>query len=205
MEGLRREKGLGLCGAEEKCNCRRLLYGEQEKVRWPKNSCGQLRRDRLRAGSSIEVSPDGRYLALVLSSRLSFPRPPRWQPGILHVSGLTMATPSILIVDSESCIVAMLELALSSFGFAPRCARSAGEAINASTTCAPDLALIDMDVDGWKDLVAALQTLNPRVRCCLVDAGVGGVLSTEEAAKLGIHHRFLKPFTLQQLRVVLER
>lgn len=113
--------------------------------------------------------------------------------------------PSILIVDSESCILAMLELVLTGFGFAPCCARSVGEAIDASTTRAPDLTLIDMDVDGWRDLVAALQTLNPKVRCCLVDAGVGGSLSTEEAANLGIHHRFCKPFTLQQLRVAFQR
>lgn len=111
---------------------------------------------------------------------------------------------SVLVVDADPCILALLENALAALDLAPRCARSATEAIDASRTAPPDLALIDMDIDGWADLVAALQTLKPLVRCCLVDAGVGASYSKEELTKLGIHHWFRKPFTLQQLRDAFE-
>lgn len=110
---------------------------------------------------------------------------------------------SILVVDPDPCILDLLHLALTEMGFLPRTAISVVTALAASRVQPPDLALIDMDVDGWPDLIAGLETLNPQVRCCLVDAGVGGTRSAEELTKLGVHQRFCKPFTLEQLKNAL--
>lgn len=94
----------------------------------------------------------------------------------------------------------MLEQALSDMGFRPRCARSSQEALEAAAAQALDFALIDLDVPGWVDLLAALRGANPEIRCCLVGASAAQSLTAEDLLSLGATCVFAKPFTLQQLR-----
>lgn len=102
-----------------------------------------------------------------------------------------------MVVDGDPCILAMLDVALRGMGFTSRSAKTAPEAIAASAAHHPDLALIDMDVDDWADLVRTLRDMTPSVRCFLVDAGTG---TEGNLAELGVERCFCKPFTLQQLR-----
>lgn len=111
---------------------------------------------------------------------------------------------TILIVDTDPGIVAMLDLVLSELGFVPRCAHSAREALDACAAQAPDLALVDIDVPGWVDLLTGLRRMNPLIRCCLVGAAGMTAHTTEELRLLGAACFFSKPFTLQQLKAALE-
>jgi DNA-binding response OmpR family regulator len=66
-----------------------------------------------------------------------------------------MSTHSILVVDDERDIAAMLEQVLADAGFAPRVVHSGKDAIEAVLTDPPDLVLLDVSMPGMDGFAVA--------------------------------------------------
>lgn len=66
-----------------------------------------------------------------------------------------MSTHSILVVDDERDIAAMLEQVLADAGFAPRAVHSGKEAIEAVLADPPDLILLDVSMPGMDGFAVA--------------------------------------------------
>ena len=66
-----------------------------------------------------------------------------------------MSTQSILVVDDERDIAAMLEQVLTDAGFAPRCVFSGKDAIEAVLADPPDLVLLDVSMPGMDGFAVA--------------------------------------------------
>jgi len=118
----------------------------------------------------------------------------------------------ILIVDDDPSVRAMLEMGLRHHGFVVWLASHGQEALALYRDHAQEIDLVLLDVrmpgmDGPQTL-AALQQINPQVRCCFV-SGESGEYTQEALLALGAAHYFKKPFSLsgvtQVLRQLVER
>jgi two-component system cell cycle sensor histidine kinase/response regulator CckA len=120
-----------------------------------------------------------------------------------------MAEPEILVVDDDVDVRKLLKLLLEGDGFSVRIAADGRRAIelfrhNQKTI---DVVLTDVnmpDQDGPTTL-AALQKIDPEVRCCFM-SGHLGKYSIDQLLDLGAAHVFPKPFTsIAELRNTLRR
>jgi CheY-like chemotaxis protein len=104
---------------------------------------------------------------------------------------------SILVVDDDPAIIRTLRLALLVHGFTVRLAGGGQEAVDLYRQHPGDIGLVLLDVqmpdmDGPQTL-AALQALDPAVRCCFM-SGRAGQYSDEQLLGLGAVHVIHKPF-----------
>jgi len=102
-----------------------------------------------------------------------------------------MTCKSILVVDDNSSIRAMLDMALTHHGFDVLLASSGEEAISLYRQHRSAISLVLLDVqmpvlDGPSTL-AALQACDPRVRCCFMSGNTG-------PTTLAGHYLLPKPF-----------
>ena len=105
--------------------------------------------------------------------------------------------PVVLVVDDETAIGEMLELALSQDGFAVRLATTGNEAVEIYRKHHDQIALVLLDVqmpgmDGPATL-ATLQKLNPELTCCFM-SGSTGKYTSQELLDMGAAHVMMKPF-----------
>jgi CheY-like chemotaxis protein len=109
----------------------------------------------------------------------------------------TPLEPVILVVEGETAIRRMLELALRRYGLAVRVAATGEEAVEVYRKRYQDIALVLIDVqlpgmDGAATL-AAIQQVTPGVRACFM-SGSTGKYSTKELLDMGAAHVVMKPF-----------
>jgi CheY-like chemotaxis protein len=131
---------------------------------------------------------------------------PRWaEPA---QDALIPSTSGILVVDDEPGVRSFLQRGLALNGFRVWLAAEGEEAIRTYQDHHDSIAVVLMDVcmpgmDGPTTL-AALRSVNARVRCCFMSGGAGDY-SGEELLAGGASHLFAKPFSLVEAVPVLLR
>src|SRR5207248_1562218 len=114
--------------------------------------------------------------------------------------------PGVLIVDDESAVRTVLEVALRRTGFAAWQAATGREALElyARQREAIDLVLLDVRMPDWDgpQTLAALRRLDPDVRCCFL-TGDAGTYTEGELLALGAIMVLDKPFHLDELMEAL--
>lgn len=106
--------------------------------------------------------------------------------------------PAVLVVEDDSAVRTMLNLALELHGFQVLLAANGLEAVDLYHQWQEAIALVLTDVqmpdlDGPSTL-AALQRLNPEVRCCFM-SGHTGKYSAGQLLAMGAAHVLYKPFS----------
>jgi len=114
----------------------------------------------------------------------------------------TKTDPTILVVDDEPVVVALLNAALKGQGFTVLPASGGEMAVELYRKLGQDIDLVLLDVrmpgmDGLATL-AALRALNPAVLACFM-TGDTGTYTGEELLQAGAATVFLKPFKLEAL------
>jgi DNA-binding response OmpR family regulator len=117
--------------------------------------------------------------------------------------GAALAPPAgVLIVDDEPPVRRLLEVSLRQQGFTVWSAAGGEEAVALYGRLAGEIGLVLLDVrmpflDGPHTL-AALQRINPVVRCCFM-SGAPGQYTAENLLEQGAVHLFHKPFALSEV------
>ena len=119
------------------------------------------------------------------------------------------ATPrayGILVVDDEWAVRAVLGVVLRAKGFALWLAADGHEAIDLYRRCHEtiDVVLLDVRTPGWDgpQTLAALQEVNPQVRCCFMSGDLGSY--TEQGLRdLGAAAVLQKPFRVTEVAQML--
>jgi CheY-like chemotaxis protein len=114
----------------------------------------------------------------------------------------------ILVVDDEPAIRNLLAIVLGRHGFVVWQAGSGWEALKIYQQERPNIALVLLDVcmpewDGAQTL-AALQHLDPAVRCCFL-TGHAGAYAEQELRRRGAEWVYTKPFRPAALVASLRR
>ncbi len=112
----------------------------------------------------------------------------------------------ILVVDDDAAVRDLLDFALRHQGFAVWLAATGQEALEQYRRYGAtiDVALLDVlmpGLDGPQTL-AALQALNPQVRCCFMTGDLG-LYNEGELRTMGAAVVFYKPFRLAEVAQVL--
>jgi CheY-like chemotaxis protein len=112
----------------------------------------------------------------------------------------------LLVVDDEECMRGVLNLAMRQQGFEVRLAANGREAIDLYRQDGRGIDVVLLDVrmpglDGPQTL-AALQALNPQIRCCFMSGDLGSYTESTLTA-LGAAALLLKPFRLAEVAQVL--
>ena len=112
----------------------------------------------------------------------------------------------LLVVEDEALMRSFLAQALGRMGFAIQVEPSGEAALAAAPTFAPDLALIDVRLDGMDGiaLLGKLRELVPECACIMMTAH-GSVETAIAAMRAGAADFLLKPFTVDALEIVLEK
>ncbi len=113
---------------------------------------------------------------------------------------------SILIVEDEAVIAAMLESTLAQFGFRiAGLATSGAEAIERAQTTAPDLILMDIQLDGEMDGIEAARRITAVQNVPVVYLTAYSDDETLARAKAGSPFGFIpKPFKEDELKATVE-
>ncbi len=104
----------------------------------------------------------------------------------------------VLVVDDNQGVRKLLELYLRRLGFATRSAANGQDAVclYRERQQSRPVVLLDVHMPGMDGpaTLAALQQINPEVKCCFM-SGNTGCYTPEELQELGAAHLFHKPFT----------
>jgi len=108
----------------------------------------------------------------------------------------------VLVVEDESAVLTMLDVALKFYSFTVRKAALGETAVQIYTKHAESVAVVLLDVqmpgmDGPKTL-AALREINPEIGCVFMSGHLGRY-TTEELLALGRVQVLAKPFSLENL------
>jgi two-component system, cell cycle sensor histidine kinase and response regulator CckA len=140
--------------------------------------------------------PYQRLAAAVLTSPESIPMPPH------------LESPTVLVVDDESHVRQLLNLTLRRYGFNVLLAASGREALEVYRRHREAIAgvLLDVRMPGLSgvETLAALQQLDPQVRCCLT-TGAADRCGEEGWLERGAVAVLPKPFALADLAEALGR
>jgi CheY-like chemotaxis protein len=113
---------------------------------------------------------------------------------------------SVLIVDDEPAVRGMLGVGLRTHGFAVWLAADGREALDLYRRhrLAIDVVLLDVRMPGQDgpQTLAALQELNPLIRCCFMSGDLGGY-TAERLRHFGAATVIQKPFRLAVLAQLL--
>ncbi len=111
----------------------------------------------------------------------------------------------ILVVDDEVGIANMLQIALSQEGHDVDVAYSAREALEKATDNPPDVAVIDIRMEGMSglDLLSALRNIGD-VTVIMMTA-YASVESAVESLRKGAFDYIMKPFDIDEMKVVVDR
>jgi two-component system, cell cycle sensor histidine kinase and response regulator CckA len=113
---------------------------------------------------------------------------------------------TVLVVEDEALIARTLKRALQRLGYhVPQSAGSAGEALRAMGTVAPDLVLMDINLKGELDGIATAATIRRRWDVPVVYLTSHSDDATLARAKdTGPHGYLIKPFNDRDLRITIE-
>lgn len=110
--------------------------------------------------------------------------------------------PGVLVVDDEEAVRSVLDIVLRQQGFAVWLTKDGYQAIKAyqGRRADIDVVLIDVRMPGLDgpETLAALQKLNPRLRCCFM-TGDPGRYSEDELLQRGAERILYKPFRLEEM------
>jgi two-component system response regulator RegA len=110
-----------------------------------------------------------------------------------------------LLVDDDPAFTRVLARAMTRRGFEVQVARDVTTAIALAQQRAPDLATVDLKMEGPSglSLIPQLKQLNPAVRI-LVLTGYASIATAVEAIKAGAHNYLPKPADADQILRTLE-
>lgn len=113
---------------------------------------------------------------------------------------------TVLVVEDEALTARTLQRALKRLGYhVPQLAGSAGEALRAMATVAPDLVLMDINLKGDLDGIATAATIRRRWDVPVVFLTSHSDDATLARAKdTGPHGYLIKPFNDRDLRITIE-
>jgi DNA-binding NtrC family response regulator len=113
-----------------------------------------------------------------------------------------VAAPGVLVVDDEPAILALLQTALTAFGFRVWTAEGAAKGLEVFRSHRSEIHVALLDVrmperDG-PAMIAALRAEAPDLPFCFM-SGFAGTYEAEQLMALGAAHIFPKPFRLDEL------
>jgi len=114
--------------------------------------------------------------------------------------------PSILIVDDDELFRTRLAAAFSRRGYESRTAAGHGEAVASARVESPELAVIDLRMEGPSglELLRDLLEIDPSTRVVLL-TGYGSIATAVEAMRLGATNYVPKPADADEIIVAFER
>jgi len=114
--------------------------------------------------------------------------------------------PTVLIVEDEPKMLRLLELNLSDEGYATRSAASAEAALNLLRQESVDLVLTDLRLPGMDGLefLQAAKRVNAALPVVVMTA-YGTVETAVEAMKAGASDYVLKPFSLEEIKLIIRK
>ncbi len=110
-----------------------------------------------------------------------------------------------LIVDDDPAFTRVLARAMTRRGFEVQVARDVASALTLAQQQPPDLATVDLKMEGPSglSLIPQLKQINPEIRI-LVLTGYASIATTVEAIKAGAHNYLPKPADADQILRALE-
>jgi two-component system response regulator RegA len=116
-----------------------------------------------------------------------------------------MSTP-FLIVDDDPTFTRVLSRALTRRGYDVSVARNVGEAIEQARQQPPQLASVDLKMEGPSglELIEALKAISPEVRI-LILTGYASIATAVDAIKLGAVNYLPKPADADQILAALSQ
>lgn len=114
--------------------------------------------------------------------------------------------PTILVIDDDEPILALMSNVLRGFGFNPIIASRGRDAIELATSSPPDVILVDLRMPGMsgEDVIRAMRA-DVRLGKTPILVLSGAPVSRDELAMLGADGAIQKPFDLEELiRLVTE-
>jgi CheY-like chemotaxis protein len=123
-----------------------------------------------------------------------------------EVSRALAPGPGVLVVDDEECVRKVLDAGLRQEGFAVWLAADGGVALDLYRRHRQSIDVVLLDVrmprlDG-RHTLAALQRLNPQIRCCFMSGDLGNE-TEERLLKLGAVVVLSKPFQMAEIAPLL--
>ena len=113
---------------------------------------------------------------------------------------------NLLVVDDERSVRDACREAASALGYHASVAESVEQALRWADSQSIDVVFVDLQMNGagGMDLLRQLKARRPEVEVIMM-AGHGTVESAVEAMKAGAYDFVSKPFTLEQMRMLLDR
>jgi two-component system, response regulator RegA len=122
------------------------------------------------------------------------------------VAATATAVPSILIIDDDRVLRERLARALRERGYDVRTAADYDEAVTASASDPPELALVDLRMPGGSglDLVRHLHQLDATTKIVVL-TGYGSIATALDAMRLGATHYLPKPADVHDILAAFQR
>ncbi len=117
-----------------------------------------------------------------------------------------MKTPKVLVIEDDIQMLENYSRMLKRFGYECLLETTAESALKDLETSMPDIVLTDLRMPGSSgfDVISAVKQSNPDVPVVLITA-YADIPTAVEAMKKGAYDVIAKPFTSEQLEIVLER
>ena len=130
-------------------------------------------------------------------------------PGVFsNVPSAVTSAPilNLLIVDDERGLREICREAASALGYKTSSAESGEQALRVIEAQDVDIVLLDLRLPGFGgvELLRRIKATRPEIEVVVITAH-GSVETAVEAMKAGAYDYMVKPFTLQQLRLLMER
>lgn len=112
----------------------------------------------------------------------------------------------VLVVDDQEMVRGMCRQIIESLGFRPILAESGHEALELLDRHPVDIVLADLKMPGMSgiELLDSIKARNPRVEVVIM-TGYASVSSAVQAMKLGASDYIVKPFSSEEMKLVVER
>ncbi len=115
-------------------------------------------------------------------------------------------TPSLLLVDDDETFGIVMAQALSKRGFSVRVAHNVDDGIKLCRKCAPEFAVVDLNMPGKSGLVLVKNLIDVDVHTRIVVlTGYASITTAVEAIKLGAIHYLSKPADADEVVAAFSR
>lgn len=108
--------------------------------------------------------------------------------------------PTILVVDDDEVLRSQLQRALIRRGYSVNCAEGYEEAVTVATVCKPEMAIVDLKMNGKTgiELLVELRRILPQIKVVVL-TGYASITNAVDAIKLGAVNYVTKPADADQL------